>query len=354
MIRLLRYILKRVTSIFLILFFITALLYALIMLTPPETRAELYMPKNFSPRMTEAQYQHLLEMYIERYHLNDPYPVQYTLWLGNLLQGNWGYSPLLQEDVFTGITRRTPATAELTALSILIYLPLGLISGAIAGSRKNKAADHGFQISAFIATSMPPFILAILMMVFFYISLGWFAPGRVSTSIGLVLRSEQFRQFTGMLTVDGLLNGRLDVFWDGIRHLMMPACTLAFAHWATTGRVTRATMIEELQQEYITAAKARGIPRYRVIWRHALRNAIPPAITSSLISAATLLTGVFIVEIIFNIPGISSIAVYSMAGVPDAAASLGFAIYSVIVVLVLMSILDLIQYFLDPRIREKA
>ncbi len=312
------------------------------------------MPKNFSPRMTEAQYQHLLEMYIDRYHLNDPYPVQYSLWLFNLMQGNWGYSPLLQEDVFTGITRRTPATIELTVLSILIYLPLGLVSGTLAGSRKNKTSDHSFQITAFIATSMPPFILAILMMVFFYISLGWFAPGRMSTAIDLFVRSDQFRQFTGLLTIDGLLNGRLDVFWDGLRHLIMPACTLAFAHWATTGRVTRATMIEELQQDYITAATARGIPKRRILWRHALRNAIPPAITSSLISAASLLTGVFVVEIIFNIPGISSIAVYSMAGVPDAPAALGFAIYSVIVVLILMSILDLIQYLLDPRIREKA
>jgi peptide/nickel transport system permease protein len=351
--RLLRYILKRVFSLLITLLITTALLYAMVMLTPPATRATLYMPKNISPRISEEQYQKMLKINIEHYHLNDPYPVQYFTWLTNLIQGNWGYSPMLKEDVFTGISRRAPMTAELTLLSILIYFPLGLISGVFSASRNNKVSDHGFQIASFIATSLPPFILAILMIVIFYIGLGWFAPGRMSTAIDVFVKSKQFHQFTGMLTIDGLLNGRLDISLDGLRHLIMPACTLAFAHWATLGRVTRTTMIEELQQDYVTAAKARGISRNKIVWEHALPNAVPPAITSSLISAASLLTGVFVVEIIFNLPGISSIAVYSMAGIPDAPAALGFAIYSVMVVLILMSILDLIQYLLDPRIREK-
>ena len=351
---LLRHLINRILSIPITLFIITAALYAVVMLTPAETRATLYMPKNMSPRMTEEQYQKLLDLMIERYHLNDPYPVQYFYWVGNLVQGNWGYSETLQEDVLTAILRRTPATAELTLYSILVFIPLGLISGVIAGSRQNQLADHPFRLTAFIATSLPPFILGLVLMAIFYVDLHWFAPGRSSSAVSVVVNAEQFRQFTGLLTIDGLLNRRPDVSLDALRHLVMPVFTLAIAHWATLGRVTRATMIEELKKEYVVAAKARGIPEHKVVWRHALRNAIAPALTSSLLSAASLLTGVFVVEIIFNFHGVSVIAVRSMAFIPDAPAALGFAIYSVIIVLIMMGILDLIQSGLDPRIREAA
>jgi len=350
----LRYLINRTLSIPVTLFIITAVLYATVMLTPAETRATLYMPKNVSPRMTEEQYQKMLERAVERYHLNDPYPVQYFYWITNLVQGNWGYSPTLQEDVLTAILRRTPVTAELTLYSILVFIPLGLISGAVAGSRQNQSTDYRFRLTAFIATSLPPFILALILIAIFYVNLHWLAPGQTSSAVSSVVSSDQFRQYTGLLTIDGLLNGRPDISLDALRHLVMPVFTLAIAHWATLGRVTRATMIEELKKEYVVAAKAHGIPGQRIIWRHTLRNAIAPALTSSLLSAASLLTGVFVVEIIFNFHGISVIAVQSMGTIPDAPAAMGFAIYSVIVVLILMGILDLIQAGLDPRIREEA
>jgi peptide/nickel transport system permease protein len=346
--------LKRLFSLFVTLFITTALLYATVMFTPAETRAVLFMPKNFSPRMTEEKYQELLERTIEKNHLNDPYPVQYFYWIKNLLQGNWGYSPTLQQDVLTGLLQRTPATAELALYSILFFIPLGLLSGVIAGSRKNKLSDHGFRLTAFIATSLPPFILALVLMSIFYVSLNWFAPLRTSSATSVVINSEQFRQYTGLITIDGLLNGRLDVVLDAIRHLAMPVFTLAIVHWATLGRVTRATMIEEMNLDYVIAAKARGIPQRRIVWRHTLRNAITPGLTSSLLSAASLLTGVFVVEILFSIHGVSDIAISSMAYIPDAASALGFAIYNVIVVWILMSILDIFQSVLDPRMRKAA
>ncbi len=132
----------------------------------------------------------------------------------------------------------------------------------------------------------------------------------------------------------------------------MPMITLAFAHWATLARVTRASMVDEMSQDYVTAAKARGMKESRILWRHVLPNAIAPALTSSLLSAASLITGVFVVEIIFNFKGISEIAVNSMQFIPDAPAALGFTLYSVIVVLLLMFILDLVQAAVDPRLRE--
>lgn len=348
----LRYLLKRTFFALITLLITTALLYATVMLTPPETRATLYMPKNIPQRMTEEQYQKMIDNIIERYHLNAPYPVQYYYWISNLVQGNWGYSPTLQEDVFTAIVRRTPATAELTLFSILIFIPLGLVSGVLAAARQKKIPDHSFRLTAFIATSLPPFILSLVLIAIFYVDLYWFAPERTSAAIGYFIASDQFQPYTGFLTIDGLLNRRPDISLDALRHLAMPVFTLALAHCATLGRVTRVTMIEELGQDYVMAARARGIPRRRILWRHTLRNAITPALTSSLLSAASLLTGVFVVEIIYNFHGISVIAVRSMEYVPDAPAALGFAIYSVIVVLILMGVLDLIQSSLDPRLRE--
>jgi peptide/nickel transport system permease protein len=330
---------------------VTAVLYATVMFTPAETRATLYLPRKTSPRMTEQQLQKMIERIIEDNHLNDPYPVQYFYWVRSLLKGDWGYSPTLQEDVFSAIVQRAPATAELTLYSILFFIPLGLISGVISGSKRNKLPDSTFRTSAFIATSLPPFILSLILMVFFYIDLHWFAPGRITTALAFDMKAVDYRQFTGLITIDGLLNGRPDITLDAFRHLAMPVFTLAIVHWATLGRVTRASMIEEMGKDYVVAARARGIPETRITWRHTLRNAFAPALTSSILSAAALVTGVFIVEIIYNINGISDVAVKGMAYVPDAPAALGFAIYSVFVVLILMVILDILQFRVDPRVK---
>ena len=350
---LLRLLFRLFVSMVVTLFIVTALLYATVMLTPAETRAALYMPPRTSPRMTEEQLQKMVDLIIEKYHLNDPYPVQYYHWLSGLVKGNWGFSPTLNEDVFSAIVRRAPTTAELTFYSILLYLPLGLISGVIAGSKREKYPDRAFRVVAYIATSLPPFILAIVMMAIFYGTLGWLGPMRTSMSMNSVLSSPEFRQITSFLTIDGALNGRWDVTLDAFKHLIMPATTLAFAHWAILGRITRSRMIEEMQQNYVVAAQARGIPQPRITWRHMLRNTLPPALTSSILSATSLLTGVYVVEIIFNFHGISTIAVRSMDQIPDAPAALGFGIYSVIVVLLLMSILDLLQFFVNPRLAKR-
>ncbi len=166
----------------------------------------------------------------------------------------------------------------------------------------------------------------------------------------LLVRSADFRQITGLLTIDGLLNGRLDVTLDALRHLVMPVFTLTLVHWAPLARITRTAIIDVKHQDYVVAARARGVPEKRITWRHMLPNAIAPALSSSVLSSASLVTGVFVVEIIYNFHGISEIATKSMQFIPDAAAALGFTIYSVVIVLLLMNILDVIQALLDPRV----
>jgi ABC-type dipeptide/oligopeptide/nickel transport system permease component len=349
---LLKFILRRLFFMLISFIVITALLYAGVMLIPPETRAELYMPKNLSPRITEEQIQNMIDRIIEHNHLNAPYPVQYISWLGSMLRGTWGYSPTLQEDVLASLLRRTPATLELTLYSFLVFMPLGILSGVIAAKNVHHRKDSILQVSAFIATAIPVFILALFLISIFYAGLHWFPPGRVGLEISSTIREETFHQYTGLLTIDGLLNGRLDVTLDAFRHLVLPVFTLSLYYWATVQRVTRAAMMDEFGKEYLLAVQARGIPLQRAVWHHALRNALSPVLTSSMLSAAALLTGVFVVEIIYNYAGVSYVLTSGIGTIPDAPAAVGFAVYSILVVLILMFILDVIQAWLDPRYRE--
>jgi peptide/nickel transport system permease protein len=194
--------------------------------------------------------------------------------------------------------------------------------------------------------------MALVMLSVFYIHLNWFAPGRISMNYGFEISRETFKHTTGMLTVDSLLNGRPDIFWDAWRHLAMPIITLSLYHWATLGRIARSSMLEEAGKEYVLSARARGLSERRVVWHHAFRNMLTPSLTSIALSATSIITGVFVAEIIFDFNGVSSVILSAMAGVPDAPAALGFAVYSVLMVLILMFFLDILQAILDPRVRE--
>ncbi len=353
---LIRFLIYRLLSIPLTLLVTTILLYGFVMLTPPEIRATLYFGSGVdSTRLPPERIEIIRETIIKQYHLRDPFPVQYVLWMKKLLHGDWGWSPLMHDEVLAALLRRTPVTAELTIYSLLFFIPLGLVSGVLAGSNKDRSTDFRFRLAAFTFTALPVFILSLVLLGIFYVGLGWFPPERLSLQSSRVVHSEEFRTYTSLLTIDGLLNGRLDITLDAARHLVLPVTALSLLHWATLGRVTRATVIEEGQKEYILAGKARGIPQRNIIWKHIFRNAISPSLTSSALSAASLFTGVFVVEVIFNLKGISELgsqpAISPMIS-PDAPLALGFAIYSVIIVLLIMIFLDIIQAIFDPRVRE--
>jgi peptide/nickel transport system permease protein len=285
--------------------------------------------------------------------LRDPYPVQYAYWLKSLLQGKWGYSPTLKDDVLPALVHRTPATAELTILSVLFFIPVGLVSGVLAGWKQNRRFDNAFRFMAFLATSFPPFILALLLISIFYAKLHWFPPGRIDQMYDFQISGPLFHPFTGMYTIDSLLNGRFDIFVNALRHLALPVFTLSLFHWATLGRISRSTIIAERHKDYIVAAQSRGLTESRVLWRHVFWNTLAPSFTSMALSVASLITGVFVVEIIYTIRGVSDIIVKSMQMLPDAPAALGFALYSVLIVFLIMFVLDILQAIFDPRLREE-
>ena len=351
---LLRFLIYRIVSLPVTLFIITLILYAFVMLTPVEVRATLYFPEGLNTdRLSNEELQRFTNMTIKKYHLDEPFPVQYATWAGNILRGNWGWSPVLGEDVLPALIRRTPVSAELALYSIIAFIPLGLLSGVGAGAKKDSRRDMRFRLGAFIGISIPTFVLALMLMSIFYVGLHWFPPERLGFHSSQLVMSEAFHKYTGLLTIDGLLNGHPEITLEALQHLVLPVFTLSLAYWGLLGRVARSAVIEEQLKEYVTAARARGIGERAIVWKHIFRNALTPVLTSSMLSAAALFTSVFVVEIIFSFRGVSSLVVASFTYTPDAPTLLGFAVYSVIVVILLMLFLDLLMAILDPRVREE-
>ncbi|HET7378141.1 MAG TPA: ABC transporter permease [Anaerolineae bacterium] len=350
----LKFVIRRLLIIPITLLIVTALLYAAVMVTPPEERALLYLT-HLSPHITEEQLQKLIARTIVDRGLDQPYPIQYLNWLGTLISGQWGWSPNLRTNVLDYLITHTPVTVEITLYSLLTFIPLGILSGVLAGRAHGQTADNSFRFLAFSATSIPPFILGLMMISFLYVGLKWFAPGRLSDPIALIVKSSSFQAYTGLVTIDGLLNGRLDVTLDALKHLVMPVLTVSALHWATLGRVTRAAITDELDKDYIVAARAHGLSQRRIVWRHAFRNTLVPALTSSVLAAASLLGGVYIVEIVFNMHGVSELITEAVQQqTADAPAALGFTVYNILAVLLLMFVLDVLQAVIDPRMREKV
>lgn len=346
---LLQFLVRRALSGFASFLLITFLLYGMIMLTPAEARAQLFIPAgrgqisaNFIPVM------------IREHHLDDPWLVQYGYWLKGLLSGDWGYSPTLHEDVLPALLSRTPVTLELALYSLLFVIPLGIRSGLVAGWRPGGLFDRIFRLASYSSLSIPPFILAMILIAIFYARLNWFPTGRLDTLLNMQVSSGSFHAYTGLMTVDAILNARLDVLFDALRHLVLPVFTLGLYYWATLGRTARAMMMGERRKEYLLAATAKGLAEHEVVWRHALRAIMAPALTTIALSAAAIVTGVYVVEVIFSLNGISNVIVLAMSSQPDAPAVLGFTVYSVILVVLLMFVLDVLQAWIDPRVRAET
>jgi peptide/nickel transport system permease protein len=342
----------RLLAIPITLLIITAALYGIIMLAPAEERAALYLPPRM-PLLTAEEMQNVMDRLIVEHGLNDPYPVQYARWLGNLLRGDWGWSPTFKDDVLTLLKRRLPVTAELTFYSVALLIPIALATGVMAGWRARRPFDRGYRLTAFVATSIPPFILGLFLLSIFYVGLNRFPPGRTGI-YELSMSTSDFRTITGFLTFDGILNGRLDVTTDALERLVLPIFTLSLLYWATISRVTRVAVIEEKNKEYLIAARAKGLRDRHLEWRHAFRNAALPAFTAMILSAAGLVTGVYIVEVVFNFKGMSELITRGFFVSPDAPLVMGFAVFSVLLVLPIMLVFDLLRTWIDPRLRDEG
>jgi peptide/nickel transport system permease protein len=349
---LLTFILRRVLAGMVTLLVVTIILFAISNLLPPQQRALMYV-RGGNPETPPSASDNRIKTIIKQHGLDAPLPLQYIRWVVSLLQGDWGWSPTANQDVFPALLVRSRATTELTLYSLLVFIPLGLACGAAAGWWCGTFFDRGLRLAAYIGVSIPPFILAVLMLGIFYVNLYWFLPGRISDNFARELQGGKFHTYSGLLTVDSLLNGRPDIAQDALRHLVLPVTILSLYHWASLVLITRASMIEETSKEYLITAAAKGLPERLIYQRHALPNALIPALNTSALSAVSIVTGVFVVEAICDYKGVSFLIRNALqAPVMDLPLVLGFTIYSLLMVLVIVFVLDLLQAVIDPRYRE--
>jgi peptide/nickel transport system permease protein len=346
---LLKYVIRRILVLPVILFFVTVLLFLLIMLQPVDQRVMVYIP-SFNPHIQPEEFQELLETQIHRYGLDDPIWVQYARWLGNLLAGDWGYSPSWKQPVLDGLRQRAPATLELTLWAMIPSIILAILLGTVAALRLHRLPDHLIRAAASIGWAFPSFVLALALINVFYAWLGWFPPGRTSIWASEIISSDSYQVYTGMLSIDALLNGRPDLFWDALRHLLLPALTLALAEWALLTRIMRSSLLEVLRQDYVTTAQAKGLPDRLVVGRHAQRNAILPLISASAVVTSLLISGLVIIEVVFSYNGIGRWAVKAIL-LSDIPVAVGFAVFCCIVVVLASLIADIVYALVDPRVR---
>lgn len=338
-----RYIIKRLLFLPVILFGVTILIFGILQLLDPAERAALYVrdvPKN----------PNAVKEIILKYGLDKPIWQQYTDWLGKVARGDLGWSRTAQRPVTEAIVYYFPATLELALLSIVPIIAGGVFLGVQAAVHRDKAIDHGARVFSMIGTSFPSFVFALLMLMIFYANLQWFPPGRLSDDMQRVVDAPAFHQLTRMYTIDGLLNGRPDVTTDALRHLLLPVITLAFLNWAIFVRVTRTSMLDVLNQEYVRTARAKGLRERVVINTHALRNALIPIATLGGLVFIGLLNGVIITETVYNYRGMGWFAANAALRL-DVISVLGITLFTAALLVLANLVVDLTYGFLDPRVR---
>ncbi len=338
----LRYITRRLLLLPLVVLGVTFLLFFLTQRLSPEMRASLYIK---DPRQMGS-----LEEVIEKYGLRDNVFKQYGRWLGSALSGDLGYSQSANMPVAQAIKEYMPATVQLALVTIILVVLSGVWFGTLSAVKKDKWQDVLARLISVGGFSLPIFVLGLLLLMIFYGKLGWFPPGGYSIGTDAIIHLPTFHHYTGFLLIDSLLNGNVGVFWDVLKHLILPAVTLCIGSFALMVRVMRSSMLEELNKDYVRTSRAKGLPERTVIYRHAGKNAIIPVITLAGIQFIRLLGGTVIVETIFDYPGIGRFGVMAAQQL-DIAGIMGFSLM-VAVLFVLGNLLsDVLYTAVDPRIR---
>ena len=229
--------------------------------------------------------------------------------------------------------------------SILIAYLLGITLGVVSAVRRNKLTDQVLRVVSLGGISMPTFWLALVALYVFFFKLGW-VPGSGRLDPGVLAPAH----VTGLYTVDALLSGQFDLLTNSVQHLILPACVLAAYNVGLLTRFTRSAVLEVINNDYVQAARAKGLPERTVIWRHVLRAALPPIITVGGLAFANVMTGTVLVESIFAWPGIGQYAFHS-ATTLDLPAIMGVSLFVAIVYVVVNFTVDILYGVVDPRIR---
>jgi peptide/nickel transport system permease protein len=279
-----------------------------------------------------------------RYGLDKPLPLQYLAWVRGMFEGDLGWSGVSAAPVTAVFPEKFAATMELAIASGIIAVILGLWLGTYAGTRRNRLPDHIARVVAVAGSSLPLFWFGIILLIVFWANLGWFPIGRSDPAIWASIPHP-----SGFYVVDAILALSITALWDAIWHLMLPAVTLGYGAIAIITRMMRSSLVEELQQDYVDAARAKGLPERLVLYRHARRNALVPTVTVIGLTVAFLMQGTITAEIIFRWPGLGRwMADAVVRG--DQATIMAYVLFTSVLFLLANLVVDVVYAKLDPRV----
>ncbi|ULH14972.1 ABC transporter permease [Deinococcus sp. KNUC1210] len=337
------FIVRRLIQIPVVMFVLSVMIVGLLQLLSPAQRASGYI-------RSEQQAAHL-DQIIRDKGFDQPFPVQYGKWLGSALHGDLGFSKTSSAPVLETIAQRLPATLELAILAAIPIILIGVWFGTLSALHKDRPIDQIMRVFTVLGYSLPTFVLGILFLKFLYGTLGWApGPGQLDTINQFTILDPSFKRYTGMLTVDGLLNGKPAVTLDVLRHLILPVLTLTIVSSANIIKIMRAQMLEALTSDFVRTARSKGLPERVVTGKHARRNALLPVVTLSGFTLIGLLGGSIITETIFAYPGVGQWAA-GAAGNFDVPAVIGFALASAVIVVLISTATDILYGVVDPRVR---
>lgn len=331
------FILRRITLVIPTFVGITLLVFALIHMIPGDPVEALSGERGMDP----ARYAQLMN----EFGLDKSLPMQYVDYVGKAMQGDLGTSLGTHEKVLTEFLERFPATLELSLCAILFATLIGLPAGVVAALKRNTWMDYTVMGGALTGYSMPVFWWALLLILCFSVTLGWTpVSGRISVLYDIP-------SVTGLLLVDAWLSGEDGALKSAASHLILPSIALGTIPMATIARMTRSSMLEVLREDYIRTARAKGLPKRRVIWLHALRNAMIPVITVIGLAVGQLLAGAILTETIFAWPGIGKWLVEAIHR-RDYPVVQGGILLSATIIIVVNLLVDVLYGVINPRIRH--
>ena len=332
---LVRLIIRRLLFLVVVLFGLSVITFALSHIVPGDPARLMAGPRANKSAVDKIR---------ERYGLNDPLPVQYVHYVTGVVRLDFGDSFTSRRPVKEDLRRYLPATVELALYAFLVSTLVGIPLGLLSAVQRDRWPDHLARFVSISGLALPVFWLAIMAQFLFFGKLGWFPDGE-----RLPISVEPPRTITSLYTVDALLTRNWGVFRTALAHLVLPVAVLAYGSLAVITRMVRGGMLEVLSQDYIRTARAKGVTQRRVVIGHALKNALLPTVTSLGLQVGLLLSGAFLVEIVFSRPGIGRYAVEAIQRL-DYNATMATTLIIALIFVVMNLVVDVLYLFLDPRI----
>ncbi len=338
------YIIRRLIFLIFVLFGVSILIFGILYSFSPERKAAAFVT-------TPQQAENIPEL-IELYGFNDPFHEQYFRWIKEISSGNMGWSLVAARPVLDAFWHYFPITLELNLFVAPIFIILGIWLGTQSGIKKDSLFDHFTRIMAIIGWSLPTFLFALILLMVFYGYFDLFSPEILSSDVATFIRNnpDKYTSYTGMHTIDGILNGRFDITLDALNHLVLPVITQVIVVVALVMRVMRSSMIEETSKDYIITAKAKGADKKTIYNKHARKNALIPVITIAGEMAAFAMEGSIAVEIVFNRQGLGWWLAESAIQL-DMPVVMCMCLFMGVVFVVTNLTIDLLYAYIDPRIR---